>query len=51
MTRDEAKVLELIQELKNDPRAEGHGVITVRITDGKCVFVRIERDVKIQADN
>ena len=47
MTADEAQVLELIQELKNDFRAEGHGEITIKITDGKCVFVRIERNVKI----
>ena len=48
MTRDEAEVLELIQELKRDPRGEGHGEITIKITEGKCVFARIERDVKIQ---
>ena len=47
MTPDEAEILALIREVKADPKTRGHGLITIRITDGKCVFARVEKDVKI----
>lgn len=49
LTPDEVVVFELIQEVKDDPRTEGHGELRIKITDQKCVFVKVERDVKIQA--